>query len=130
MEHDKGRKMKIAVPARNRELASEVDTRFGRADWLIVIDGETGELEAYPNAVGLKRGRLSGIQIAQNLVELGVEALLTRNIGPNALRVLKAAGVKTYLTKSQTVGEAVGSFKEGHLPETKQPNVEAYWHWV
>jgi len=122
--------MKIAVPARSRELACEVDTRFGRADWLIVIDGETGELEAYENAMNLKRGQFSGIQIAQDLVELGVEAVLTRNIGPNALRVLKATGVKTYLTKSQTVGEAVDLFKEGHLIETKQPNVETYRQWI
>lgn len=50
-----------------------MDIRFGRAEWLLVIDGETGKFEAYGNAVSLKSIQLSGTQVAQNLVDLGVE---------------------------------------------------------
>ena len=56
---------KIAIAARSRELASEVDARFGRVEWFIVIDGETDEFEAYGNAVSLKCVQLSGVLIAR-----------------------------------------------------------------
>lgn len=119
--------MKIAVPAKNRDLCSEIDIRFGRAEWLLVIDSETGKFEAYGNAVSLKSIQLSGTQVAQNLVDLGVEIVLTQNIGPNAFKMLKAADVKIFLAKKQTVQTTIDSFKSNELKEIGQANVRGHW---
>jgi len=85
--------VKIAVTAQGRELSSEIDTRFGRAKWLIIVDTETGDFQVHDNVVNLNAVQGAGIQTGQNIANLGVEAVITGNVGPNAFKTLDAAGV-------------------------------------
>lgn len=119
--------MKIAVTAQSNELSSEMDLRFGRAKLLIVVDTETGDYEAHDNSVNLNAVQGAGIQTGQNIANLGVEAVITGNVGPNALRTLNAAGVRIFLAQKQTVQEALELFKAGKLKEVNQANVEGHW---
>ena len=119
--------MKIAVTAQDNDLSSEIDLRFGRAKWFIIIDSETGEFEAHNNELNLNAAQGAGIQTGQNIVNLGVEAVITGNVGPNAFRTLNATGVKIFLAEKQTVSEAVELFKAGQLKEVNQANVEGHW---
>ena len=54
--------MKIAVIAQGKDMLSEIDPRFGRAKWLIVIDSETGNFQAHDNAVNLNAIQGAGDQ--------------------------------------------------------------------
>ena len=119
--------MKVAVTAQGNELSSEIDLRFGRAKWLIVVDTETGDFEGHNNVVNLNAVQGAGIQTGQNIANLGVEAVITGNVGPNAFKTLNVAGVKIFLAEKQTVQEAINSFKAGKLKEVNQANVEGHW---
>jgi predicted Fe-Mo cluster-binding NifX family protein len=119
--------VKVAVTAQGNELSSEIDLRFGRAEWLIVVDTETGDYEAHDNVVNLNAVQGAGIQTGQNVANLGVEAVITGNVGPNAYKTLNAANVKTFLADKQTVQDAIDSFKAGRLKEIEQANVEGHW---
>lgn len=119
--------MKIAVTAQGQALSSEIDLRFGRAQWLIVMDTETENFDVHNNEVNLNAVQGAGIQTGQNIANLDVEAVITGNVGPNAFKTLTAAGVKIYLAKKQTVAEAIQSFKAGTLHEVDHANVEGHW---
>jgi len=119
--------MKVAVTSQGEELSSEIDPRFGRAKWLIVVDTETGKSEAHDNTVNLNATQGAGIQTGQNIANLGVDAVVTGNIGPNAFRTLNAAGVQIFLAEKQTVEEAINAFKARGLKEVDQSNVEGHW---
>lgn len=119
--------MKIAITAQGKELSSEIDLRFGRAKWLILIDTESGDFQAHDNAVNLNAAQGAGIQTGQNIANLGVEAVITGNVGPNAFKTLNAANIKIFLAKKQTVQEAIDLFKAGELKEVDQANVEGHW---
>ena len=119
--------MKVVITAQGNELSSEVDLRFGRAQYLIVMDTETGDFQAHSNTVNLNAAQGAGIQTGRNVAEFGVEALITGNVGPNAFKTLSAAGVKIFLSEKQTVAEAIDSFKAGKLKEVDQANVEGHW---
>lgn len=119
--------MKIAITAQGKESSSEIDLRFGRAKWLIVVDTESGDLQAHDNAVNLNAAQGAGIQTGQNIANLGVEAAITGNVGPNAFKTLSAANVKIFLSKSQSVAGAIDSFKQGKLQEVNNANVEGHW---
>jgi predicted Fe-Mo cluster-binding NifX family protein len=119
--------VKIAITATGRELSSEIDLRFGRATWLVVLDTETGNFEAHSNEVNLNAVQGAGIQTGRNIANLDVEAVITGNVGPNAFRTLSAAGVKVFLAEKQTVAEAVESFKAGTLQKVDNANVEGHW---
>jgi predicted Fe-Mo cluster-binding NifX family protein len=119
--------MKIAITAQDKELSSDIDPRFGRAKWFIVVDTETGDFQAHDNAVNLNAAQGAGIQTGSNIANLGVEAVVTGNVGPNAFRTLNAAGVKIFLADKQTVAEAIDLFKAGKLKEVNQANVSGHW---
>jgi predicted Fe-Mo cluster-binding NifX family protein len=119
--------MKVAVTAQGKESSSQVDPRFGRAKWLVVIDTETGKSETYDNAVNLNAAQGAGIQTAKNVADLSVEAVITGNVGPNAFKTLHAADVKVFLAQRQTVQEAIDSLKANELKEVNQANVEGHW---
>jgi predicted Fe-Mo cluster-binding NifX family protein len=119
--------MKVAVTSQGQELSSEVDPRFGRAKWLIVVDTETGKSEAHDNAVNLNATQGAGIQTGQNIADLEVDTVITGNVGPNAFRTLSAAKIRIFLAEKQTVQEAIDSFKAGKLKEVNQANVEGHW---
>jgi predicted Fe-Mo cluster-binding NifX family protein len=119
--------MKIAVTSQGEELSSEIDLRFGRAKWLIVVDTETGKSEAHDNTVNLNALQGAGIQTGQNIADLDVDAVITGNVGPNAFRTLSAAKVEVFLAEEQTVQQAIDSFKSGKLKEVGQANVEGHW---
>jgi predicted Fe-Mo cluster-binding NifX family protein len=119
--------MKIAITAQDKELTSEIDPRFGRARWLIVFNTEADDFEVYSNEVNLNAVQGAGIQTGQNIANLGVEAVITGNVGPNAFRTLRAAGVKIFLADKPTVAEAVESFKAGNMKEVDNANVEGHW---
>jgi predicted Fe-Mo cluster-binding NifX family protein len=119
--------MKIAVTAKGKEISSEIDLRFGRAKWIIVVDSQTGDFQAHDNAVNLNAVQGAGIQTGQNIANLDVEVVITGNVGPNAFKTLNAAGVTIFLAEEQTVQNAIDSFKEGKLKKVNQANVEGHW---
>ena len=123
----KEEEMKVAVTSQGKELSSDIDPRFGRARWLLLVDTQTGLSEAYDNAVNLNIAQGAGIQTGQNVANLGAEAVITGNVGPNAFKTLDAANVKVYLSKAKTIQEAIGSYKAGELNEVTQANVEGHW---
>ena len=119
--------MKIAITAQDKELSSEIDLRFGRAKWLIVVDTETSDFQAHNNEVNLNAAQGAGIQTGRNVANLGVEAVITGNVGPNAFKTLNAAGVKIFLAEKQSAQQAIDLYKAGELKEVDQANVEGHW---
>ena len=120
-------RMKIAVTSQGQGLSSEVDLRFGRAKFLLVVDTESDDFEVHDNELNLNAVQGAGIQTGQNIANLGVEAVVTGNVGPNAFKTLNAAKVKIFLAEKQTVADAIETFKAGKLKEVDQANVEGHW---
>lgn len=106
--------MKIAVSAAEPDLDADIDPRFGRCQYLLIIDRETMEFEAIENPAMNAPGG-AGIQTAGLVVGEGVEAVITGDCGPNAYQVLSAAGVPVFAVASGTVRDAVEAYKRGSL---------------
>jgi predicted Fe-Mo cluster-binding NifX family protein len=122
----KERLMKIAITSQGTDLKAEVDFRFGRCQYFIIYDTETGNLESLENP-GISAGGGAGIQTAQTISDKGVEAVLTGNVGPNAFQTLSAAGIKIYAGVSGKVSEAIDAFKSGSLKLYEAPSVESHF---
>ncbi len=113
--------MKIALTTVSPEIESEVDPRFGRGAYLLVVDTETLQWESYPNpGAGAAGG--AGIQAAQFVSDQKVEAMLSGDFGPNAHTALENAGIPMYVYGgSRTVQEALAAFKAGSLQRVGGP---------
>ena len=108
--------MKIAVSSHGSDLDTMVDPRFGRCRFFVVVDLSTEEFEAVDNQAAEMSGG-AGIQAAQMVINLDIDAVITGSLGPNAADTLAVAGVKAYLGASKTVREALRQYKAGRLRE-------------
>lgn len=114
--------MKVAVTSTGPTIDDQVDPRFGRSPYFVVVDTDSMEAEPLQNENAALGGG-AGIQSAQMISEQNVEALLTGNCGPNAFRTLQAAGIEVVVGASGTVRTAVESYVSGTLSGSSSPNV-------
>jgi len=118
--------VKIAVSSVGKTLDSQVDQRFGRCPYFLIVDSETLDFDVMTNAAAGAMGG-AGIQAAQSIVGTGVKAVITGNVGPNAFQTLSAAGKVIIVGASGTVKEAIEQFKRGELHETKTSTVRGHF---
>ena len=117
--------MKICVTAVSGSLDAQIDPRFGRCPYFLIVDSETMEFEAVSNiAAGSMSG--AGIQAAQTVASKGARMVLTGNVGPNAFQALSAAGIKVVTGAIGIVEEVVEKYKRGELKETSSPTVRGH----
>lgn len=114
--------MKICVTAQGKTLDDQVDPRFGRCQFFIIVDTDTLDFEVVENQSAQFSGG-AGIQSGQFMASKGVKAVLTGNVGPNAFQTLQAGGIKIYTGLSGKVRDAVEEYKKGGLKTTENPNV-------
>jgi len=118
--------MKICVSALSGDLEAQLDPRFGRCQYFVIVDSETMDFEAVPNtASGSMSG--AGIQAAQTVASKGTEVLITGNVGPNAFQALSAAGIKIVTGAFGNVREVIEKYKIGGLKETSSPTVRGHY---
>ena len=118
--------MRIAVSATGPSLDAEVDPRFGRCQYFVIVDPDTMEFEAFENS-NVMAGGGAGISTAQTIANMGVQLVLTGNCGPNAYQTLAAAGVQVITGVSGAVRDAIDSYKAGRLQATSQPSVGSHY---
>lgn len=109
--------MKIAISSSGDSLSAQAHGMFGRCDYFVIVDTETGETTALKNkSADASTG--AGPACAQELFNAGVTAAVSGKFGPNAYEALKAAGIAIHLAPPCiTVQEALEKFKTGSLPE-------------
>jgi predicted Fe-Mo cluster-binding NifX family protein len=118
--------MKVVVSSTGKDLDSQIDPRFGRCAYFIIVDTDTMAYEALDNA-NLALGGGAGIQSAQLVASKGAKVAITGNCGPNAVRTLAAAGVEVIVGQSGSVRRAVEDFKAGRLKTTIEANVADHY---
>jgi len=118
--------MKVAVSSNGEDLNAQLDPRFGRCAYFLVIDPDNMSFEAFENKSAVQGGG-AGIQAAQFLASKGVEAVITGNCGPNAVQTLSAAGVELFVEQAGIIKEVVARFKNGHLKPTSEATVDDHF---
>ena len=117
--------MKIAVSATAPGLDAEVDPRFGRCQYFIIVDPQSMEFEALDNSNAMTAGG-AGISTAQMVASKGVEVVLTGNCGPNAYQTLSAAGIQVITGVAGRIRDAIEAYKAGRLQPNAQPSVGSH----
>jgi len=111
--------MKIAVTATRADLQSQVDPRFGRAQYFIIVNPETMEFEAIENS-SLSAAHGAGIQSGQMMSSKDVSVVITGSVGPNAFQTLTAAGIQIFQSPGGTVAQAIEAYISGRLQPVTQ----------
>jgi predicted Fe-Mo cluster-binding NifX family protein len=112
--------MIIAISSTGKGIDSQVDPRFGRCDYFILInDGLESTMVISNTAKNSQSG--SGTLASTLISDGGADVILTGNVGPNAYRSLEAAGVEIYTGAAGTIAEAYDDYLNGKLPQAAGP---------
>lgn len=114
--------MKAAVSSTGPSKDAPMDPRFGRCSHFVIVDTDTMSFEAIRNDADVLGGG-AGIQAAQRVASMGVSAVITGNVGPNAVKTLSAAGIRIYTGGPGTVEELVKGLNDGKLSEPGEATV-------
>jgi predicted Fe-Mo cluster-binding NifX family protein len=117
--------MRIGISATEPSLDADVDPRFGRCRYFVIVDPDTMEFEDLENTSQMASGG-AGIASAQLVASKGVQAILTGNCGPNAYQTLEAAGVEVITGVSGRVRDAIEGYKSGSYKSASGPTVDAH----
>jgi predicted Fe-Mo cluster-binding NifX family protein len=90
----KGELVKLAISATGPTLDSDIDQRFGRARFFIVLEGDGEAFEVIDNQGAGELPHGAGIATVERLVRGGVTAVITGEVGPKAEQGLRAAGIE------------------------------------
>jgi len=120
--------MKIIITTVSPAIESEIDPRFGRGAYLLVVDPNTLEWQAHPNP-GVNAPGGAGIKAAQLVAEQKADAVISGDFGPYAYEALNAAGIAMYLFgNNRTAREAIAQFQAGQLKRVGAPTREGSHH--
>ena len=117
--------MTICITTATTDPDSPLEVRFGRSPYYTFVDLETNETHVERNELAGGAGGV-GAQAAQYVAERGAEAVVTGQVGPNAFRVLQAAGVATYTTTERTVSGALRAYREGRVQKVDGPTAASH----
>ena len=88
--------MKVAITVKGLGLGCQLEPRFGRAEHFVIVETEYGQCELFDNTRNSRANSGAGVQTSQQILDLGVAAVITGHVGPKALQVLQAGGVDVY----------------------------------
>jgi len=119
------KKLKICLTAITNNLESQLDSRFGRSNYFIIMDPEKIQYEAIKNNIA-KVSERAGVLAAQIMVDKGIRFVITGNIGTRAMQALKTAGIEICIERNNTVKDAIAKFRRGEIKKTDTPSVCGY----
>ena len=111
--------MKILFTAKGGDWNSEIDPRFGRAEYLCIVDDQTEQLEVIDNTEISQYEHGAGPKTAEKISKTEIDAIVTGNgPGRSAAMVLQHMNLKIYVgAAGNTVKEAYEMFRDNKLNE-------------
>ncbi len=111
--------MKIAFTSTGKDLEAQIDPRFGRTAFFVLLDTETTELEVIDNSAIQEEAHGAGTATAQLLFKLKPDVLITGNgPGETAAKVLKKSAIRIFVEAHQmSLRDALKHFENGDLRE-------------
>jgi len=116
--------MRIAVSSTGRGPESEIDPRFGRCAYFIIIDRDSMDYQVHNNE-NMALGRSAGIRLHSLLRQRVKDVVITGNCGTNAMQTLSAAGIKVITGQQGNVKDIIERYRKGELSPASAPNVYA-----
>lgn len=114
--------MKICISSTGKDLSSQLDPRFGRCAYFMMIQTDDMGMEVFENEYKSLGGG-AGIQAAGFVHSKGVKAVVTGNCGPNAMKVFSENSIEVFTGQAGTIKDVVETFKKGELIASVNPTV-------
>ena len=119
--------MKIAIGSTGKTLDNDVDARFGRCPYFIVVeieDKKIKNIKTIENTATTQAGG-AGITAAQIVANEKPDAVITTNLGPRAFSVFRQFKIKIYKGQGK-IKNVVQDFIDEKLTEMSEATGPQY----
>ena len=108
--------VKIAISSTGEKLTDNVSEVFARCPYFVLAEIENKEIKRYEAIKNESINQMggAGISTAQLMAEKDIKAVITKNVGPRALDVLKQFNIGIYYGDG-TIEKVLREFIEGKL---------------
>ncbi|KFL34166.1 MULTISPECIES: NifB/NifX family molybdenum-iron cluster-binding protein [unclassified Sulfurospirillum] len=109
--------MKIAFTTKEPTWDSMMEARFGRAEYVVLYDEESGDITIHNNADIAAQEHGAGPKMAQAMADLKADVIITGNgPGENAHAVLSKMGTTIFVGAGEiSVSDAYKAYQENRL---------------
>jgi predicted Fe-Mo cluster-binding NifX family protein len=107
--------MIVAIPTEMDSLNSKISERFARTAYFLIYNTNDDSYEFISHEMQQEHG--AGTKIVNELSVRNVEAVISKNIGLNALQALKVGNIKAYIASAGNVKENIDFLKSKKLQE-------------
>jgi len=110
--------MKIAISSTGNDLESEVDARFGRCSYFLIVGVENNKIKNFKAIENTAKDQMggAGITAGEIVAKQRVDTIITVNLGPRAFSVFEQFGIKAYQGEGK-IKEVIQKFLNGKLRE-------------
>jgi predicted Fe-Mo cluster-binding NifX family protein len=108
--------VKIGISSNGKDLDSTLDLRFGRCSYFVIYDTENKDAKAVENNGQLSGGG-AGIAAAQQIIDEGVDVVITGNLGPNAFEIIEKSDVKVFKSETMPIRTVLEKYEKDELAE-------------
>lgn len=106
--------MRVAITAKEAGSCARFDPTFGRCGFFALFDSEDGYIDSYENKAAQEASG-AGKAAARFVSGLGVRAIVTGHLGPNAAIAAKQLGFDVYYGDFGSVSDAFRKIMSGEL---------------
>jgi len=109
--------MTICITAQGSTLDDPLEIRFGRSPWFLFVDEESGDVTPVENPHAAGAGGVGPRSVAL-ITDHGATALITGQLGGNALVAIRAAGIPVFRHPGGVpAGQALDEYRAGKLAQ-------------
>lgn len=116
--------MKIAISSTGKTVEDEIDNRFGRCPYFLIVEADNEEgitdVKTIENTSS-KQMSGAGISAGEMIGNEKPDAIITVNMGPRAFQVFNKLGIDIY-SANGNIRQAVEDFLEGKLEKMNESN--------
>jgi predicted Fe-Mo cluster-binding NifX family protein len=119
--------MIITISSSGTNLESSIYSKFERCNFFLIVDLEENTALPMKN-ISRENPHEIGSKVGKLIVKLGINAIMTTDIGPSAFKIFKENNIKIYQSKG-IIEDAIKQLKLGKLPEITKATVPSYSNW-
>lgn len=108
--------MRIIVSSDGKDLESNIDERFGRCNYFVIVDVEDSKIlnVEFVDNLGANQGHGAGFKAAEQVGELKADFVITGELGPNSSSILEKLGIPSF-NASGKIKNAIEDFIKNNL---------------
>jgi len=110
--------MKIAISSTGKDLENDVDARFGRCNYFLIVEIENKKIRNFKAIENIAKAQMggAGITAGEIVAKQKVDAIITVNLGPRAFSIFEQFEIKIYQGQGK-IKDVVQKFINGKLKE-------------